>query len=403
MRISIVGLGNLGLPIAACFARRGFDVIGIDVDEERVAMVNDGRMPQYEPGLRGVLFKKKIRAFTDHEKAMKYTPVSLIIVGTPSNPNGTFSSNAILNATTSMAKALRNKKYHLFIIGSTVMPGTVSDLVIPRIEEVSGKKLNKDFGVCYCPETVALGSVVNDFLNPEVVIIGESNEDAGLMAYRYYKRLVENKPQFRFMSIKSAELAKICLNNFLTMKISFANLMGNICDKFGADVTDVLDAVSVDSRVSPKFFSAGPAYGGTCFPRDTGALISLTDASLIKAVEEINDTQVGLLIAKIRQELDGKLGIIGMSFKPGTPVVTESPSVKIADAFNDVVFCDKHVPGGHDLLRLLTECDVCVLMHRDEGFIKTIENANLTNELTVIDPWRVLREEKLCDKMRLVC
>jgi len=414
-KVSVIGLGKLGLPMAVALADRGFEVVGIDIDAQKVEQINKAYMMQYEPGLQKLLIKyagKDFKCYTDYDVAIKNTPISFIIVGTPSNEDGSFSNNALLSAVTSLAKSLKkaNKKYHLIIIGSTVMPGTVIDWVIPKIESVSGKRLHDDFGVCYIPETVALGSVIKDFQNPDVVMIGESDYKAGDIAHCVYQRLVKDRTQFKFMSIPSAEIAKVCLNNFLTMKISFSNFMGNICDHIeGADVDEVMDAVACDSRISPKFFRAGMSYGGTCFPRDTGALIKLANdmginARLIRAVEEINETQTGLLIAKIRKVLDGgTLGILGMSFKPNTPVSTESPSLKVLEAFPDSYTCDKSITLGEtDLWTCLMECDVCVLMHRDEAFIKAIEDFRPKKPITVIDPWRVIDITKVANGVTVI-
>jgi UDPglucose 6-dehydrogenase len=404
--ISVVGLGKLGLPIAASFAHRGFDVVGIDIDEWLVDRINNGEAPWYERGLQELIdvhIGLELNCCTDHSKAIKDTFATLVIVDTPSKSDGSFSNNSLLSAVTSLGKAFANsrKDYHLFIIGSTVMPGTVRALS-SVLRDVSG---DREFDICYVPETVALGSVIADFLDPDVVFLGADNEYADKLVSDIYGKLCGYKSQ-RHMSVASAEMAKICLNNFLTMKISFANMIGNVCEKVGADARDVLSAVARDTRVSPKFFKAGVAYGGTCFPRDTGALTSIAElhgvnSKLVHATEDINEEQTGLLIAKIRRELNGgKLGIVGMSFKQGTGVTVESPSFEVWNAFPDAVCYDPLISEFVGNWENCLQCDVIVLMHNTSysitGWIDQDE------EKVIIDPWHTLDSLEFSGNIKVV-
>ena len=211
-KISLVGLGKLGLCMASCFAAKGFETIGIDIDENIVNAINAGKSPIIEPGLQELITKagKRFKATLNHEEAINETDVTFIMVSTPSNTDGTFSNKYIESALKSLAESFRksNKKYHLFIVSSTVMPGSTVDKFIPIIEQYSGKKLNVDFGLCYDPDFVALGSVIKDYLNPDFIVIGESNKFAGDQVADLHKRICENKPRIFQMSIIDAEITK---------------------------------------------------------------------------------------------------------------------------------------------------------------------------------------------------
>jgi UDPglucose 6-dehydrogenase len=305
--LSVIGLGKLGICAAVCPAYKGYKVLGLDIDKRIVDLVNKGKAPVIEPQLQALMDKSRnnLRATQDFEKIIKESDVTFLIVPTPSKPDGHFSDKFLIDALVPLAKFLKDKnKYHLFVVTSTVSPGTIESDIIPLIEEHSGKKLNIGFGVCYNPEFIALGSIIRDSLNPDMVLIGESDEKAGNILEKIYKTVCDNKPHIARMSIISAEIAKISLNAYVTMKISFANTLGNLCEKIpGSEVDKISRALGADKRVSPYYLKAGLAFGGPCFPRDGRAFVAFAkkyayDAKLVKATDAVNRLQIELIIKK---------------------------------------------------------------------------------------------------------
>ncbi|MDR1904360.1 MAG: nucleotide sugar dehydrogenase [Treponema sp.] len=347
--ISIVGLGKLGLCLAAIYAYKGKTVIGVDLLPNMIDNINLGRSPIVEPDLAGMISKvggKKLLATLEHNRAIAESDITIVITATPSMPDGSFSNDHVEDALTKLSLSLKNstKPYHLFVISSTVIPGSIEGSFIPLIERHSGRKLSQGFGICYDPDFVALGSVIKDFMNPEVVIIGESSSKDGKLLEILHVSICDNSPQICHMSLSSAEIAKVSLNAYITLKISFANLIGNICDKIqGANPDDITGAIGLDKRISPYYFKAGLSYGGTCFPRDTWALNAVLKRhniplALMQACQAINAYQDKSLIDKVinlvKQVNAKTIGILGLAFKPGTPVVTESPAIKLIKALH---------------------------------------------------------------------
>lgn len=341
-KVSVVGLGKLGSCLAASLAYKGFNVLGYDVNENSVEFINSGKAPVIEPRLQELINKsqKRLKATTNPRDVINNSQITFIIVPTPSTKKGYFSDKYIQNSLESLAPHLIDKKdHHIFAITSTVSPKTTEKNLIPLIEKLSGKKLNKDFSVCYNPEFIALGDVVNGILNPDMVLIGESDKFAGDQLEKVYKELCDNNPYIARMSLVSAEIAKISLNSYVTMKISFANTLGNICEKIsGANADDITKALGADKRVSPQYLKAGLAYGGPCFPRDNRAFYLFAkdhdiDAKLAKATDYINEFQIENKFKKIKNILKShkfdSISILGLSYKTKTPVIEESPAVKL--------------------------------------------------------------------------
>ncbi|HYM91609.1 MAG TPA: nucleotide sugar dehydrogenase, partial [bacterium] len=294
----MIGLGKLGTCTAACLAARGFEVIGVDINDDSVRSINRGISPVYEPRLQGFIAAAgaRLRATSEYADAIKASDITFLIVPTPLEPDGQFSDKYLRDALThlSLAFGRTRKPYHLFVITSTVSPGTTDDRLIPLIERVSGKKLGRDFGVCYNPEFIALGSVIRDFLNPDMVLIGESDPRAGGEVESIYRHACQNQPLIARMTVVSAEITKISLNAYVTMKISFANTLASICEAIpGADLERITEALGADRRVSPHTLKGGLPFGGPCFPRDNRAFAAFAerfgvDAKLAKACDQMN-------------------------------------------------------------------------------------------------------------------
>lgn len=432
--LSLVGLGKLGLCLAGCFAKRGFQTIGVDIEERVVDHVNRGIAPWYEPGLAELLAEhggKALRATRDHKLAIEQTDVTFVLVATPSNPDGSFSNRFVESALCSLAGALREsrKDHHLFVISSTVMPGSTESSFIPILEKVSGRKLNDGFSVGYSPDFVALGNVINGFLRPDLALIGQTHPDCGKQIEAIHQQLCENKPLVARMSIINAEIAKVCLNAYITLKISFANSIANLCEHIPtADVDAVTKAIGADRRISPYYFQGGLSFGGTCFPRDVHAYITLAkkygvQAELVEAAHRVNQQQdehlAQLVLSEVNRSAGGKtLGILGLSFTANTPVITESPAMKLIGELlkHDlyVVACD---PLASDNARAvlgsavnnvdtaedcLANADIVVVTTRDAKFKAAVERYAANRPLTVVDCWRSIDASKLPKQVRYV-
>lgn len=339
--ISVVGLGKLGLPLAVCLASKGFRVIGVDRNRRVIELINGGYSPIYEPGLEKLIHlnRKRFFATSVYEKAISESEITFILVPTPSNKDGSFSLKYILDACRHIGDILRKKQsYHLVVLTSTVSPGSTNSVVRPSLEKYSRKRCGKDFGLCYNPEFVALGSVISNLLNPDFVLIGESDSRSGAMLERLYGTFCENAPPVARMNFINAEIAKLAVNTFTTTKISFANMLSRICEKLpDANVDTVTYAVGLDSRIGKKYLKGAISYGGPCFPRDNRALVSFAYAhnvwaDLAEATDVFNRRQISWLSTLVKKYLtaDGKVGILGLAYKPNTDVVEESQGLLLA-------------------------------------------------------------------------
>jgi UDPglucose 6-dehydrogenase len=431
--ISVIGLGKLGLCLAVGFAKRGVDVLGVDVLPEVVNALNQGRSMLCEPGLADLLAKvggKSLRGTLSHSEAIEQTDISCIMVHTPSEDDGNFSNQYVLKAIEALGTALRSssKAYHLFIINSTVMPGTMENAVIPLLEKTSKRKLNEGFGLCYCPEMVALGSVIRDFLKPDMVVTGCSDERAGQMADAVYHKLCENQPPIFRMSLIDAELFKISLNTFITLKISFANGLANLCERVpGANVDAITRALGADHRIAPYYLQGGLAYGGTCFPRDTKAYMALAkrqgmEAKLIEAVDALNRAQhqhlFDLVVEQLNRSPERAVSVLGLAFKPNTNVIVGSPAIKLIEdllkrqvrivAYDPLALESTRAYFGDRIsyAKSIRECvagsRMCVITTPDKVFKEIDESYFTGDSCTVLDCWRLLDALRLGANTRYI-
>ena len=327
--------------MAAVMAHKGHTVIGLDVNSSFVNAVNEGRGPVKEPGLDQMIRENRTRlsATTDYEEAIAGSEATFIIVPTPSGPDGGFSLRYVLAVAESIGSALRRKRdYHLVVLASTVMPGSVDRELKPALERASGKKCGQEFGLCYNPEFIALGSVIHDLLNPDMILIGESDRRAGEILERYYQGMCDSKPRINRMNFVNAELTKLSVNTFVTTKISYANMLAQVCETLpGADADVVTAAIGCDTRIGRKYLKGALGYGGPCFPRDNKAFAALarangTPALLAEATDELNRNQVPRLSELILANLKtgGTVGILGLSYKPDTEVIEEAQGMGLA-------------------------------------------------------------------------
>jgi len=424
-KLSVVGLGKLGVCALACFAYRGFKVLGTDVNKDLVDAINNGKAPVWEPRLQELIShaRPRIRVTQNYEDVIRESDVTFLIVPTPSKQDGHFSDEYLRDALGHLASGLKriNKKFHLFAVHSTVSPGTIQDSLIPLIESVSGEKLNKDFGVCYNPEFIALGSVINDFLNPDVVLIGQSSKRAGDKLEAIYRTVCENNPYVARMSIVSAEIAKISLNSYITMKISFANTLAQICERIpGADVDDITRALGADKRVSPYYLKGGLSYGGPCFPRDNRAFAAFAqkfgiDAKLAKTTDAVNELHNQHLLQHIMGCISGTdhntVAVLGLAYKPNTPVIEESAAIRLIEELlkngvevvvydplameNARAYFGDKVLYASSVKECLANASVCVITTQAEQFRSINASHICHNPTTIIDCWRMLDPAKL--------
>ena len=338
---SVCGLGKLGACIAASLAKQGFDVIGVDIDPEKVRLINEGLPPVEEPLLAETITagRSRLRATVDHREVVA-TDVTFFIPPSPSLPDGSFATEFLLKAMQPVAKALREagKTGHIFVCSSTTTPGAVDSVLIPMIEKETGWTCGKEFGFCYNPEFIALGNVVNGLLEPDMVLIGESDKASGDALEDLYRRYNRNKPRLARMSIISAELTKISVNSYITMKISFTNQLRMIAERFdGASIHDILDAIGSDSRIGHKYLRPGLSFGGPCFPRDNRLLAyTAKQKGLLAPMAEASDRVNELTKQDLLETVQGLIGkgetvaVLGLAYKPDTYITEESAGLFLA-------------------------------------------------------------------------
>ncbi|MEA2078176.1 MAG: UDP-glucose/GDP-mannose dehydrogenase family protein [Candidatus Marinimicrobia bacterium] len=333
-KICVVGTGYVGLVTAAGLADFGNSVIGVDIDESKIKILQEGGIPIYEPGLLEVV-QRNVRAgrlsfTTNIDQAIQDSKVIFSAVGTPPGEGGEADLRAVWSVATSFANNLNN--YKVFINKSTVPVGTGKK----TLELIKNKSGGKDsYDVVSNPEFLREGSAVGDFLNPDRVVVGSRSEKAQSIMKDVYHALIIRGVPYVETNIESAELIKYASNAFLAVKITFINEMANLCDIVGGDVSEVAKAMGLDGRISPKFLHAGPGFGGSCFPKDTMALVEIfkehgVKSRVVEATIEANEYQKEGVVTKLKSvipELKGKtIAILGLAFKPETDDTRFSPT-----------------------------------------------------------------------------
>jgi UDPglucose 6-dehydrogenase len=423
-RISVMGLGKLGLCAAACFALKGYKVIGVDIDREKIDKINKGICPIEETDLAKLLeqCRRNLKATESYKEAISNSEVTFIVVATPTLSDGSFSNEYLEKCLYKIAEALRKKEgYHLVVVTSTVMPQTTEKVVKFLLEKISGKICGKDFGLAYNPEFIALGSAIHDFLNPDFILIGEMHKRDGDMLEQVYKKTCDKTPRFARMSPLNAEITKISLNCYITTKITFANSLTAICEKVaGADAHIITQALGLDSRIGSKYIKPGLGFGGPCFPRDNMAFSAFarrleTKAKLTEVVDEVNREQVIRVVNRINEILTvlGKnkkscrIGILGLAYKPNTPVIEDSQALEIAELLvNEGYRVSVYDPLAQenarsvlgDTVRYTKDAQDC-LADADAGVIavpwqefKKINFKKLNKNIILLDCWRLLEK-----------
>lgn len=340
MRVSVFGLGYVGAVSAACFAKEGHTVIGLDVDKYKLDLIRSGRAPIVEANLelylQEVVGSGRLTVSDSVEQAVRDTELSLICVGTPSKENGDLTTDYLERVATQIGSALRTKQaYHLVVVRSTVLPGTTEEIVIPLLEETSGKRAGEGFGVAVNPEFLREGTAIADFYDPPFTIVGAlCSEDAHRVAQLYDTV----KAELFLTSIRAAEMLKYACNAFHALKITFANEIGMWCKAEGVDSHEVMRIFCADTKlnISSRYLTPGFAFGGSCLPKDLRALMYRAQACdltlpMMSQILPSNLHQIEQTVRTIVRLRKRRIGLFGLSFKPGTDDLRESPLVELAE------------------------------------------------------------------------
>jgi len=340
LKISIFGLGYVGTVSAGCLAQDGHEVIGVDPVRTKVDLINAGQTPIVEADIGEIIAATvkagRLRATSDAGQAIAQTELSFVCVGTPSQVNGNLDLTHMRRVCETIGEALRNKTArHTVVIRSTILPGTMHRIVIPILEETSGKKAGADFGVCNNPEFLREGSAVKDFNSPPTTVIGELDRAGGNLLAELYARL--SAPLIR-TNLETAEMVKYVDNSWHALKIGFANEIGNLCKAFAVDAHEVMNIFCEDKKlnISPAYLLPGFAFGGSCLPKDLRALAYAAkmhdlDLPIMNAILPSNEMQVAKGVQLIMAKGHRRVGVLGFSFKAGTDDLRESPMIEVIE------------------------------------------------------------------------
>jgi UDPglucose 6-dehydrogenase len=343
---AVIGMGKVGIPLATALASRGVRVAAFDRDPVRRALLREIDLSHPEiaaEGLGAILARRDL-ALTVSEsmaEALAAATIAFVIVPTPSTAGGSFSLDFVEDALREMAPRLRERDSKLLVVlVSTVSPGSVDGAVLPLLTRLAGGPCGSAYNFCYSPALIALDHVVLGFLQPDFAFVGEVDAEGADRLENYYRQVLMPGTPLRRMSAQSVEVAKLALNNFLTLKISFANLVGHLCSRTpGADAADVLDAMGSDSRIGARFLMAGAGFGGPCLPRDNAALAAALEAlalptALPQAALALNRTHAALLIEHFGLNGLGRVGILGLGYKGGSRLADDAFAVSLANALH---------------------------------------------------------------------
>lgn len=424
MNISVFGLGYVGTVCAACLARNGHTVIGVDVNEGKVDAINSGMAPIVEPDIVDLIqvarTQGRLSATTSSRDALKATDITFVCVGTPSQANGSLDLTYLRRVCEEIGTALRDKASpHLIVLRSTMLPGTSEDVLIPILEKSSRKGSGQGLDVCYNPEFLREGSSVHDFDNPPKIVVGERSAGSADPLLQLFARL--QAPVIR-TSIRIAEMVKYTDNAFHALKVSFANEIGNLSKKMGVDSHEVMSIFCQDTKLNlaPTYLKPGFAFGGSCLPKDLRALAYQAkqfdlESPVLNAILQSNSAQVRLAIQKLLSLGKKRVGFLGMAFKPNTDDLRESPLVEVIEtllgkgypiriydrnvSLSRLVgankrFIEEHIPHLSSLLvesveEVVAESDVLVVGYQSPEFARAVQGARPSQ--TVIDLARVMK------------
>ena len=348
MNISIVGSGYVGTTVAAALADLGHDVINVDIDETVVRAINEGEAPLHEPGLDSLVSVyggDSLRATTEYD-AVAETDVTFLALPTPSDADGSIDLSAMRSGARSVGKAIADKDdYHLVVVKSTVIPGTTEEDLEPTVAEAAGKTAGEEVGIASNPEFLREGSAVDDFMDPDKIVLGTDGDERALdlLAEVYEPIVAEWDVPVVETGRREAEMIKYANNAFLASKVSLVNDLGNICKEYGVDAYEVTDAVGLDDRISERFLRSGVGWGGSCFPKDVNAIRAAArdvgyEPAMLDAAVEINERQPERLLSLLddHADVEGKrVAVLGLSFKPGTDDTRNSRAIPVIEGLQE--------------------------------------------------------------------
>jgi UDPglucose 6-dehydrogenase len=420
VKVVVAGLGKLGLPMAAVFAESGHEVVGVDPVQPVVDALNEGRVLIEEPGLSELIaaHSERISATIDYAEAIPGAEMTFIIVPTPSGDDGAFVNDYVVSALEQIGAVLRdNPQPHLVAVTSTVMPGATAAVLAPAFAEALGRPIGNGVSLCYSPEFIALGSVIRDLKNPDFVLIGADDEVEGQRLADFYLGIGGGRDvPVQVMNWANAELAKISVNSFVTMKITYANMLAGICEGLpGGDVDVVTRAIGLDTRIGRRYLKGGPPFGGPCFPRDNRALGVAAEAvgapwDLAAATDRMNNglaERIAAVVADATSEGD-TVAVLGLAYKDNTPVVEESAGAKVAAALvalgrtvvvHDPIADASHSPilsgisytQANDVDAAVADAAAVVVVGDDPAY-DSLPVLGLADGAQVVDCWRRLAD-----------
>jgi len=429
--ISVFGMGYVGIVLSACLADNGHNVIGVEINPAKVKMINEGYSPIIEEGIselvKAVVDKEKLNCVQDSQTAVHASDVSFVCVGTPSRPNGSINLAYLQRVSREIGAALATKsEYHLVVVRSTILPGTMEEMVIPLLEDASGKQAGRDFGVCFNPEFLREGSSIKDFYDPPYTIIGCTDKKAAKMLGELFSML--QAPLYE-VPMKVAEMVKYANNTFHAVKVIFANEIGNISKQQGVDSHIVMDLVCKDTKLnlSPYYMKSGFAFGGSCLPKDLRAILYHSrrldlHLPMLESILPSNEKQVDIAYNMIARIGSRKVGVLGFSFKEGTDDLRESPMVelieqligkgfqiKVHDRFVSLAnlqganraYIESTIPHISSLMvesvdEVLEDCDVVVIGNKSPEYKDVFEK--LRDDQIMIDLVRIVGEKTTGDQ-----
>jgi len=431
-RLSIVGIGYVGLSTAVGFAIKGYQVHALTHNSEKAQKINQGIPPFHEPdlqkNLQEAVNKKMLKCTAKDADMILNTDITFIATGTPSKSDGSIELKYIKETAKEIGTKLRKKQsYHLVVVKSTVVPGTTERILKPIIEKSSGKQCGKDFGLCMNPEFLRQGAALQDTLNPDRVVIGEFDKRSGETLFNLYRDFYGSDTPILRTSLSTAEMIKYASNAFLATKISFINTIANICEQVpNVDVKKVAEAMGLDKRIGKAFLNAGIGYGGSCFPKDVKALIAFSEEVgyepiLLKSTETVNQAQpnrVVQLCKNLLGDLNGKsIAILGLAFKPETDDMREARAIPIINKLLQegakvIVYDPVAIPTARTIFKekiryavsaidCLKNADCCILVTEWDEF-KNLTSEDFRKNMKkpiLIDGRRIYNPEKFSQKI----
>jgi len=423
-KVAVIGLGKLGSCLATVLASNRYSVTGVDINSALVKLISQKKAPFKEDSLDMFLEKsgKYLTATENTFDACLSAEIIFLVLPTPSKKDGSFSLKYIDSSLLQIGAAIKAStcSFPLVVLTSTVMPGDCENKIIPLLEKITSKKCGKGFGFCYNPEFIALGSVIRDMQYPDMVLIGESDKKSGDKLYGVYKTILKNQALVERMSLVNAEIVKLSINTFVTTKISYANMLTQICNEIkGAHIDVVSSAIGRDSRIGNKYLKGGTPFGGPCFPRDNRAFQQVAKRNKLSAfladyTDRTNSNHLDYIFKQIESlpKSIKKVGILGLSYKPFTPVTEESAGVILAQklvrkkysvyAFDPMVDnVTIKIKLAKSLKDLVRKVDLVIIMNPDESYSR-LKPSDINKKAFILDCWRILDTKKWAGNKNLI-